>query len=218
MIESEEVFAAVRRGYTEFADATPDEIRSYFSDLEQTELVGHISNIKGILFEQEVVDALNDQGYSAAVFEATNHPATDIKLMDDEEVIAELQLKATDSAAYISNTLEEHPDIPIITTHEVAQKFDDVSMVYDSGLDNSVLTDAVQSTLVGATDSISDSSSEVADAVVAFLEPVQKKYAELRSNEDYLLQVFRKGADKARIRASQTLKEVQKTIGFIVKD
>lgn len=59
---------------------------------------------------------------------------------------------------------------------------------------------------------------EVADAVVAFLEPVQKKYAELRANEDYLLQVFRKGADKARIRASQTLKEVQKTIGFIVKD
>jgi tryptophanyl-tRNA synthetase len=59
---------------------------------------------------------------------------------------------------------------------------------------------------------------EVADAVVAFLEPVQKKYAELRSNEDYLLQVFRKGAEKARIRASQTLKEVQKTIGFIVKD
>lgn len=165
MIESEEVFAAVRRGYTEFADATPDEICSYFSDLEQTELVGHISNIKGILFEQEVVDALNDQGYSAAVFEATNHPATDIMLMDEEDVIAELQLKATDSAAYISNTLEEHPDIPIITTHEVAQKFDDVSMVYDSGLDNSVLTDAVQSTLVGATDSISDSSSEVADAV-----------------------------------------------------
>ena len=59
---------------------------------------------------------------------------------------------------------------------------------------------------------------EVADAVVAFLEPVQKKYAELRADEDYLLQVFRKGADKARIRASQTLKEVQKTIGFIVKD
>lgn len=59
---------------------------------------------------------------------------------------------------------------------------------------------------------------EVADAVVAFLEPVQKKYAELRSNEDYLLQVFRKGAEKARIRASQTLKEVQMTIGFIVKD
>ena len=59
---------------------------------------------------------------------------------------------------------------------------------------------------------------EVADAVVAFLEPVQKKYAELRANEDYLLQVFRKGDDKARIRASKTLKEVQKTIGFIVKD
>lgn len=165
MIETEEVFAAVRRGYTEFADASTEEICSYFSDLEQKELIGHLSNIKGILFEQEVVDALNDQGYSAAVFEATNHPATDIMLMDEEDVIAELQLKATDSASYISNTLEDHSDIPIITTHEVAQEFEGVPMVYDSGLDNSALTDSVQSALVGAGDSISDSSSDIADAV-----------------------------------------------------
>ena len=38
-------------------------------------------------------------------------------------------------------------------------------MVYDSGLDNSALTDSVQSALVGAGDSISDSSSDIADAV-----------------------------------------------------
>jgi len=161
MIESEEVFAAVRRGYTDLAEATPDEICSYFSELEQNELIGHISNIKGILFEQEVVDALKDQGYSAAVFEATNHPATDIMLMDDDDVIAELQLKATDSAAYISDTLAEHPDIPIITTHEVAQSFEDVPMVYDSGLDNSALTEAVQGTLVESSDSVADSSLDL---------------------------------------------------------
>ena len=59
--------------------------------------------------------------------------------------------------------------------------------------------------------------SEVADAVVAFLEPIQKKYAEFRADEDYLLSVFSKGAEKASARASATLKEVQQTVGFILK-
>ena len=159
MIEDEDVFNAIRRGYTEFEDSSSDEIRSYFSDLEQSELAGHISNIKGILFEQEVVEALNEQGYSAALFEDTNHPATDIVFMDDNDLYAELQLKATDSAEYIRNTLEIHPEIPIISTHEVAQEFDGVSLVYDSGLDNAVLTDSVQSALTGASD-IADSVNE----------------------------------------------------------
>lgn len=169
MIESEEVFNAIRRGYTELKEASPDEICAYFSDLESSELVGHISNIKGIVFEQEVVDALKEQGYFATVFETTNHPATDIVFMDDNDLYAELQLKATNSTEYISNTLESHPDIPIITTHEVAQEFDDVSLVYDSGLDNSVLTDSVQSVLTGSSelvDSVNDSiSEEVGDAL-----------------------------------------------------
>ena len=46
MIESEEVFNAIRRGYTELKEASPDEICAYFSDLESSELVGPISNIK----------------------------------------------------------------------------------------------------------------------------------------------------------------------------
>lgn len=59
---------------------------------------------------------------------------------------------------------------------------------------------------------------EVADAVVAFLEPIQKKYAELRANEDYLRDVFKQGALKAQERANKTLREVQETLGFILKD
>lgn len=66
----------------------------YFSGMDAESAVGHISNIKGILFEQEIVQALNDQGMEAALFEATNHPVSDIAIFDDDgEIIGELQLK-----------------------------------------------------------------------------------------------------------------------------
>lgn len=60
--------------------------------------------------------------------------------------------------------------------------------------------------------------TETADAVVAFLEPIQKRFAELRSDESYLRKVFEEGALKANEKAQKTLKEVQNAIGFIVKD
>ncbi len=57
--------------------------------------------------------------------------------------------------------------------------------------------------------------SEVADAVVALLEPIQAKYRDLRSNEDYLRQVFANGAQKAQARAEVTLDKVYKAVGFV---
>ncbi len=164
MIEGDEVFSAIRRGYDELSDASAEEICNYFSDLSQSELTGHVSNIKGILFEQEVVDALNDQGYEAAVFEATNHPATDIMILDGDEVELELQLKATDSTDYIINTLEANPDIPIIATHEVAQELDGIPLVFDAGIDNSALTDAVQSTITDSADAVASGVADVASS------------------------------------------------------
>ncbi len=55
---------------------------------------------------------------------------------------------------------------------------------------------------------------EVADAVVSFLEPIQAKYAELRQNQDYLDEVFKAGALKARERAQKTIDKVYKAVGF----
>ena len=170
MINSENVFDAIRRGYNDLEESTPEEICAYFSDLEQSELVGHISNIKGILFEQEVVDALNEQGVSASLFELTNHPDTDLMILDSDDVIGEFQLKATDSASYISSTLEDNPDIPIITTHEVADDFDNSSMIIDSGIDNEALTTAVSSVLSDNSDALADltndaTSDALSDAV-----------------------------------------------------
>lgn len=148
MISSNAVFDSVRRGYNELETAKNAEIIDYFANVEPDALVGHISNIKGIVFEQEVVNAINEQGLDAMMFEATNHPVSDIALMSDGDIALEMQLKATDSASYINETLAQHPDIPIITTSEVADGFDS-AMVIDSGLDNSVLENVVAETLSG---------------------------------------------------------------------
>ena len=58
--------------------------------------------------------------------------------------------------------------------------------------------------------------SEVGEAVVAMLEPIQNRYRELRANEDYLKQVYREGAAKAHERAQKTLNEVYRKIGFVL--
>ncbi len=162
MINSEDVFDAVRRGYNNLEESTPEEICAYFSDLEQAELVGHISNVKGILFEQEVADALNEQGLSASLFEITNHPDSDLMILDGDDVIGEFQLKATNSTSYISSTLEDNPDIPIITTHEVADDFDNSSMIIDSGINNEALTTAVSNVLSDNSDALAELGNDVA--------------------------------------------------------
>ncbi|HHF2968562.1 TPA: hypothetical protein ACPJ0T_004237 [Vibrio alginolyticus] len=148
MIAQSSVFDAVRRGYNELELASNDDILDYFSDVDPDAMSGHISNIKGIVFEQEVVTALNEQGMDALLFEATNHPISDIALMSDGDIAAEVQLKATDSVSYINETLAENSDIPIIVTSEVADSFDS-TMVIDSGIDNVALGDTVSEVLSG---------------------------------------------------------------------
>ncbi|MBM4858161.1 hypothetical protein HYO44_12110 [Vibrio parahaemolyticus] len=148
MIVQSDVFEAVQRGYNELELATNGDILEYFAGVDPDAMSGHISNIKGIVFEQEVVNLLTKQGMDAMLFEATNHPVSDIALMSDGEIAAEIQLKVTDSVSYINETLAGNSDIPIIVTSEVADSFDS-AMVIDSGIDNVVLDDTVSEVLTG---------------------------------------------------------------------
>ncbi|MCG9698359.1 hypothetical protein [Shewanella sp. Isolate11] len=181
MIAQHSVFDAVRRGYNELELASNNEILDYFADVNPDAMSGHISNIKGIVFEQQVVDALNEQGMSAMLFEATNHPVSDIALMSDGDIAAAMQLKATDSVSYINETLAENPDIPIIVTSEVSDSFDS-AMVIDSGIDNVVLEDTVSDVLTGeianhvgesvASDVASEGLAEIVADVALPISPV----------------------------------------------
>ena len=57
--------------------------------------------------------------------------------------------------------------------------------------------------------------SAVADAVVAALEPVQKKYAEQMANKDHLLAIIKAGDEAAQKTAYKTLSKVYRKVGFL---
>lgn len=147
MIDPSLVFDSVRRGYNDLAQASNDEIVSYFACINPDAMIGHVSNVKGIMFEQMYVDQLAEQGIHAEVFDAINHPIVDISTFDDSGTVEELQLKATDSVAYITTTLEEHPDVAIVVTSEVANRMSS-ELVIDSGIENAVIEGAVAYALV----------------------------------------------------------------------
>ena len=56
---------------------------------------------------------------------------------------------------------------------------------------------------------------DVAEAIVAELEPIQTKVKEYIGNKDYLEGIYKKGAEKANYVANKTLRKMQKKIGFI---
>ncbi|WP_417522114.1 hypothetical protein [Marinobacter sp.] len=147
MIEPFEVFDAVRRGYNELETASNPEILDYFTAIDGESVAGHVSHIKGILFEQEYVDLLTTQGIEAQVFEVTNHPVSDIAIMEGDTIVQEIQLKATDCSSYVSATIEENPDIAIVATSEVAGGFDG-DMVTNSGIEDAALEQAVTDTVL----------------------------------------------------------------------
>lgn len=173
-MQTETVFDAVRRGYNQLESSSNQDILTYFDSVSPDEMVGHISNIKGIAFEQEVASLLAEHGVSAELFDATNQPIVDIMLWADNDIAFEAQLKATDSASYIQTTLEEYPDIPIIATSEVAAAVDS-TMVIDSGINNTELTTLVDTTLSGEAgwsftesgDSVFEATGEISSDVAA---------------------------------------------------
>ncbi|UAA38547.1 tryptophan--tRNA ligase [Paraneptunicella aestuarii] len=59
--------------------------------------------------------------------------------------------------------------------------------------------------------------TDVADAVVALLEPIQQRYHELREDRAALNDIMRKGAEQASEKAAKTLAKVYEAIGFIAK-
>jgi tryptophanyl-tRNA synthetase len=56
---------------------------------------------------------------------------------------------------------------------------------------------------------------DVANAVVALLEPIQQRYHQIRNDQAYLDSVMKAGAEKASARASKILAKVYDAVGFI---
>lgn len=60
-----------------------------------------------------------------------------------------------------------------------------------------------------------DFKTQVAECVIEELRPMQEKYKELIQNPEYLKEIYRKGQERAKVIAENTLKDVYKKIGLI---
>ena len=56
---------------------------------------------------------------------------------------------------------------------------------------------------------------ELADCVITLLEPVQKKYKEIKDDKEYLLSVVKKGAETVQPIANKMISKVYRKIGFL---
>ena len=59
-----------------------------------------------------------------------------------------------------------------------------------------------------------DMKKQLAEDMITFTAPIYEKILELRCNHDYLSKVARRGAEKARVSATQTVREVREIIGL----
>jgi tryptophanyl-tRNA synthetase len=60
-----------------------------------------------------------------------------------------------------------------------------------------------------------DMKKQLAEDMILFTAPIRERINELQADENYLKKVMEMGGEKARISASQTLKDVREIIGFM---
>ena len=134
----------VMESFQRYSPKLQDEetLREYLNGLSDSQLQGVVSNVKGILHEIEFAARENNDFDSvrAALFQDTNHEGFDIQLFDKSTGESwEVQLKATDSAPYVEEWLENNNG-DLYVTEELASKYGFES----SGFSNEELTKRVE--------------------------------------------------------------------------
>lgn len=130
--------AAMQRAHPQ-AGVTTEELGQWLGEMGPEQITGVVSNTKGVLHEMEFVRLENEDGDAvhAALFDEANHEGYDVFFLDAETGVEwEAQLKATESASYVQDWIEAHPDGEIIVTDEIAN----LMGVEASGLSNADLT------------------------------------------------------------------------------
>ncbi len=123
-----DVLAAFHAQYPQHGSSFVDAVKHLSG--HRDELAGLISGIKGKLFEIDYVDWLNHghlpDGWTAEMAHAANNPGWDIAIHDGQGHVADvLQLKATESLAYVREAIAAHPDIDVVVPHDLYERLAD---------------------------------------------------------------------------------------------
>ena len=123
-----------------------------------------------------------------------------IELMDPPEVnVKKIKSAVTDTGREIIFDEVKKPGISNLIT------------IYSAVTGNNV--DEIQNEFAGK--GYGDFKGTVADATVEYLRPMRERAQELLKDESELISILNKGADKARVLASKTLKDAYNALGIL---
>ncbi len=123
----------------------------------------------------------NDDHVEAQLYEITNHPGADVRLIDTiTGEFSDLQLKASNSSHYVRKHQERYPDIEVIATEEVSNISPGIE---SSGFSNAELTRDVSNTLENLTEE--DSYIESAAATSGLISTTMNAKAVLAGKQSY---------------------------------
>lgn len=194
---AQEFVSSIRDRYPELEDASLFEISEFMSKYEPEQMIGVINLIKGKLFERIVTKAENDDQdlWKAHMHDDETFPGSDIVLTNEETgETLEISLKATENPYYIENALLRYPDIPILTTDEVKQYFEDNSMIMASGYQHSDLHQVTQENFdfmlnkLSPTDALEVTGTGVIAGTIMGLWPFVMAYYRKRISQEQLQQ------------------------------
>ncbi len=126
----QEFLQSIRDRFPQLANASLGEMSEHMRGFDADQMAGVISSVKGKLFERMVILAENSDGdgWTAVLHEDQSYPGTDMILTSDSGEVIEVSLKATGSPYYIEEALRRYPDVPILSTDEVATLMDNPSV------------------------------------------------------------------------------------------
>lgn len=181
--------------------ATMEEISEHFQQYDMSQLEGVTNTIKGKMFEilvtaQENTDSDN---WIAKMHEDESFPGSDIIFYNsetNEKLEVSLKAVSADNSFIIEDALIKYPDLPIMTTDEVASHYDSNPNVYGSGFTNTDLDDITDENLKNLISQMEPINTKevvmggVTMSTFAALWPFVMAYLRKRLTQDQLEKVF----------------------------
>lgn len=124
-----------------------------------------------------------------------------INLKDNNDIISQKIKKAkTDHLSFVSYDKEARPEISNLLNIYRSLSEESLEKIIDKYENQG----------------FAKFKEELTEIIISNLQPIRDKYLELMNNQDYLLKILHEGAEKARVRASETVNEVKEQFGFVI--
>jgi hypothetical protein len=153
--ESQLALDAIRRIKNDWNDANEAQLGAELSRYNSEQIRGIANNAKGIYHELLFVDDYNDSHSEtyAELFVATNHPGADVQIKygETDQVLWEVQLKASNNDQLVKEHFQKCPDIDVLATEEVAAGLEGCG---SSGISNVEITEQMN----GVIDAVADNT------------------------------------------------------------